>query len=433
MHLNSFKSRASQSFSFASRKNISLSTYFPAGTQYFYGYPAGEDSGFLNQVPPSVEELVASRAVSCAGDHVSVIEFAATTTPKIEQSLLDAFEIPQISRSKRIVLPQEIDCSLTGNARNDKIKDSLLNTADCNSLIMAQPYTSKDMRQIYQISPRLTTWLNDKQNMSQLISDSLMPAKYGSFANGTDFVDNYGSIQLPCVVKASSSSSGDGVYICKTKSDLDNAARNLADISGTIIAEQYIVALKNYGVHFGIPHDKSQPVDFIGINEQLTTDEGEFIGGIIKSNHFPAELKSLRKILMNDILPKVRELGWYGVGCFDVLTDEAGRTYFIDCNFRMTGMSAYHFLVANHTINTPLIGFSGDFVGSQQDLVSKLLPLAQGKRKIVQLITLSKNKNVWSFNGALFFNKDSQLQNRVDQLLETGIKSAALSQLSSRY
>lgn len=430
MFLSLTKSRPSRSFSFASRKKVSLSTYFPEGTQYFYGYPAGEDSGFLNQVPPAVEELVASRAVSCAGDHVSVVEFAATTSPVICQSLLQAFEIPRISQSKRIVLPQEIDTSLTGNARNNKIKDTLLNTAGCNKLVMAQPYTSQDMRQIYQISPKLTTWLNDKQNMGRLIADELMPAKYGSFIDGADFASTHKNIKLPCVVKASSSSAGDGVYICQTPADMANAVKCLSDISGTIIVEQYIETANNYGVHFGIPHDKNKPVDFLGINEQLTTDEGEFIGGIIRSDQFPDELKSVKQYLMNYVLPKVRDLGWYGVGCFDVLTDKAEKAYFIDCNFRMTGMSAYHFLVANHKINTPLIGFSGDFIGTREQLERNLLPLASGKDKIVQLITLSNHENVWSFNGALFFKHDSQLKSRVSELLKVGVKSAALSQLN---
>lgn len=429
MFLSSTKSRPSRFFSFAPRKNVSLSTYFPKGTQYFYGYPAGEDSGFLNQVPPAIEELVASRAVSCAGDHVSIVEFAATTSPIISRDLLTAFEIPRIDPAKRIILPREIDTSLTGNARNSLIKNSLLNSTVCNNLVMAQPYTSDDMREIYQISPRLTTWLNDKQNMGDLISEELMPLKYGNFSSGVDFKTNYSGIKLPCVVKASSSSAGDGVYICHTSADIENAADSLAEITGSIIVEQYIDATKNFGVHFGIPHDDDKNVDFLGINEQLTTPEGEFIGGIIKSEQFPTELESLKQYLMEIVLPKVRQLGWYGVGCFDVLTDKTGDAFFIDCNFRMTGMSAYHFLVANHTIKTPLIGFSGDFIGTEQQLEKHLLPLASGKDKIVQLITLSHHDNVWSFNGALFFNHDNQLKSRVNKLLHAGVKSAALSQL----
>src|SRR5437868_6415996 len=83
--------------------NLSLSTYFPKGTQYFYAYPAGEDSGFLNRVPPQVEELVAARAAICAGSHVSVVSFAATNTPALDQSLLDDLNIPRLKRQQSIV------------------------------------------------------------------------------------------------------------------------------------------------------------------------------------------------------------------------------------------------------------------------------------------------------------------------------------------
>ena len=44
-----------------------LSDYFPTGTCYFYGYPAGEDESFFNKVPVEIEELVAARANCCAG------------------------------------------------------------------------------------------------------------------------------------------------------------------------------------------------------------------------------------------------------------------------------------------------------------------------------------------------------------------------------
>ena len=58
-------------------KHVTLSTYFPAGTRFFYGYPAGEDSGFLNRVGPEIEELVAARPICCAGRDVFIVNFAA--------------------------------------------------------------------------------------------------------------------------------------------------------------------------------------------------------------------------------------------------------------------------------------------------------------------------------------------------------------------
>lgn len=413
------------------RRNVSLSTYFPKGTQYFYGYPAGQDSGFLNQVPPDIEELVAARAMSCAGDHVTVVGFAASTPPVIPTDLMDKFSIPCSRPDHLIVLPEEIDTELEGDERNQRIKDSLLVFADDNKLVMAQPYTGNEMARIYQISPSITTWLNDKDNMRHYIAADYMPKRLASYPNGDLFSEGIRDLELPYVVKVSSSSSGDGVYICLDEKDREEAINALADFKELIFVEQHINARHNYGVHFGIPHDPKKSVDFLGINEQLTTAEGEFIGGIIRSTDFPQTLIELKDYLINEILPKVRKAGWYGVGCFDILTDANDKGYFIDCNFRMTGMSAYHFLVANKRIKTPLAGFSGVFCGSQEEFEQALLPYGgKGKDRIMQIITLSHHDKDWNFNAALFFENDEQLRSHARLLLNAGIKSQALESLA---
>jgi hypothetical protein len=414
-------------------RNVSLSTYFPRNTQYFYGYPAGEDSGFLNQVPPYVEELVAMRAVSCAGSHVSIIGFAATNAPCIDQTLLDMFDVPQINSSQLSLLPERINTTLEGEARNSAIKGALQELTISNSLIMAQPYLSPELSEMYQIPPDITTWLNDKQNLEQLFADALIPKRLGNYPNGIVLAQDASRLDLPCVVKASSSSAGDGVYICKTASDLDSAVAALKAVKVTILVEQYVEVKTNYGIHFGIPYDKDQPIDFIGINEQLTTETGEFIGGLIWSTDFPDELMAIKHYLEYVALPKVRERGWYGVGCFDILADHNGQLYFVDCNFRMTGMSAYHFLVANGNITTPLLGFSGNFYGSRETLESVLLPHAgrHGSSKIMQIIAISQHDNRWSFNAALMFDKPSLMRQRANKLLSLGIESEALQQICS--
>lgn len=413
------------------RKPVSLSTYFPAGTQYFYGYPVGKDSGFLNEVPPDIEELVAARALSCAGDHVEVVGFAASSPPVISNELVKKFDIPYQDQEKFIVLPTTIDSNLKGKQRNEVIKDSLRNLSHEHQLVMAQPYTSQDIKQLFQIPPKITTWLNDKQNMSAYINPAYMPARYGSYANGAEFVAALVNLELPFVVKVGASSSGDGVYICTDQAAVNKARHALQDFKESIFVEAYIDAQNNYGIHFGVPYDSRHQIDFLGINEQLTTAQGEFLGGIIRSNEFPGRLTDIKNYLINEILPVVRQAGWYGVGCFDVLTDKQGNGYFIDCNFRMTGMSAYHFLVANGKIKSPLAGFTGTFIGSQPELERALLPYAgtASADKIMQIITLSFNDNCWRFNAALLFDSSAEIPSKARLLLEAGITSDTLSAL----
>jgi hypothetical protein len=416
-----------------SSKKVSLSTYFPEGTTYFYGYPAGEDSGFLNQVPPAVEELVAARAATCAGPHVTVIGFAATNAPHVPKSLLQKLSIPQLDQEQLILLPQAIDTTMKGGERNQFIKNSLTESVDAKSLVMAQPFTTPDMEEIYQIPAKLTRWLNDKSTMNQYVTAQFMPAKLGLYENGEEFAAHYAELTIPFVAKASSSSAGDGVYVCLTQDDVQAAVKGLKQVGGTILAEQYIEARKNYGIHFGIPYHEAMPIDMLGVNEQLTTPAGEFIGGIISSTDCPAELIEAQRYLRDEILPKIRDMGWYGIGCLDVLTDRAGRFYFIDANFRMTGMSAYHCLIANGAITSPLMGFSGTFTGSRAAFEAIMLPLADrsGKHLIMQLIALSRHDQTWHFNAALFFDSHEQLVERAQHLLELKVESDALQQLTN--
>jgi hypothetical protein len=417
------------------RKHVSLSAYFPQGTIYFYGYPAGKDSGFLNRVAPHVEELVAARAHSCAGPDVSVVSFAATQAPSIEPDLLDRLAIPQLNPDQTILLPQEIDANTEGAGRNKLVKAALLELASPRSLVMAQPYTDSHMTGIYQIPPSLTNWFNDKNNMPHYIPSNLLAGRLATYTKGSELLQNYEQLALPYVIKVSLSSSGDGVHICRTKQDVLAAVDKLKDFSGTIFVESYIKAVKNYGVHFGIPKATGEPIDLLGINEQITSHDGEFLGGVVVTDTANLRLQHAIQRLRREILPAIRDKGWYGIGNFDVLTDEAGRLYFIDGNFRMTGMSAYHMLIANGTLQAPIVSFGGEFTGSRQEFEANLAPLAakDSSHKIMHLIALSKNGRKWRFNGALHFSNTEQLHERVMSVLAHGVKSQALSQAMSLH
>lgn len=412
-------------------RNISLSTYFPEGTQFYYGYPAGEDSGFLNTVTPVVEELVAARPLCCAGPSVSVVCFSATSDLSIDKDLAHILALPRLNDEQTIVLPESIGPDVAGKDRNDAIKHALLKLIKPGSFIMAQPYTEPNLAHLYQIPPHITSWLNDKGNMANYISSELLPKRYGIYKHGVEFAKDHANLQLPVVVKASSSSSGDGVHICLTQEDLNIAAEKLSKLSGSVLAEQYIHLRKNYGIHFGIPWSRDKPIDLLGINEQLVTNEGAFMGGVIESTDVPDELQETVDYLLNVILPKVRDMGWYGIGGFDVLVDQSGQTYFIDCNFRMTGMTAYHFLIANGAIRAPIFSFSAEFKGDKEALVRCLQPYVGGggRDNFLHLISLSNHDKVWRFNGALSFTTIEEQRARAKLLLDHGVESTALSML----
>jgi hypothetical protein len=412
---------------------LSLSRYFPKGSTYFYSFPAGEDSDFFNDVPAWKEELVAARPLTCSGPNIKVITFAASINLKARK-LMNDLKIPLTNEKNIIILPKEIDAGITGRKRNKLIKTVLSKLNFKKSLIMAQPYLCESLKGIYAIPPEVSIWCNDKKHMPEYIPKAFLPKRYKSFSDGKSFFE-YATenIPLPCVVKVSSSSSGDGVKICKNYSDIDFSRKKFKNIKGSIFVEEYIDLQYNLGIQFAIPFNKKKEIEIIGINEQLTTKEGEYLGSIIDKNKPFYQADQVGKFIVESILPFIRNKGWYGVGGFDVLFDKSGKFYFIDCNFRMTAMTAYMYMIKNSLIKKSVATFTGSFNGNEEEFRKLIFPLAKnGGRQSMQIITITEHEkhDGYHFNAALLFNNRSEISERAKKLLEKGVKSAVLKRLS---
>lgn len=412
---------------------VSLSRYFPKGTTYFYGYPSGDDSGFLNKVPPSVEELVSARPLACAGEDLKIVVFADAVNSRTVGEISGKLGTRLADKKQIVAFPRSVDVTLVGNKRNSHVKHHLKQLVEPGSLVMAQPFLDADLEHLYQIPPMLSNWLNDKQNMINYLPESLQAQRYASYQNGAEFAADTTKPTLPCVVKVSSSSAGDGVYICYTAREFKTVKKELQATPGAVFVEQFINAVENFGIQFGIPHDISEEIEIIGTNRQLTTPEGEFIGGIVDRSRKHPELEGVKQKLIHEILPTVRQFGWYGIGCFDVLVDDQGRCYIIDCNFRMTGMTAYLMLAANEAIDQPLVSFNGSFEGSLKNLRKTLDYLAVSNKvdRLVHVLALTERDGVCNFNAALLFHDYQKVADHASQLLRAGISSKALEQLTS--
>lgn len=427
------KSIVKEAFRKRHTRSMTLSRYFPKNTSYFYGYPSGEASGFLNKVPPVVEELVSARPLVCAGEDMAVIAFANPLQPVSLNFLRRRNHELFMPKQRIISMPLALDARVEARQRNLRVKQNLKRLVAPGSLVMAQPFLDDDMEHLYQIPSRLTNWLNDKQHMKNYVPAELLPVQYAAYENGRAFLADSAKLALPCVVKVSSSSAGDGVYLCKDARSLNAAKKVLADTQGVIIAEQLITARANYGIQFGIPASQTTPIDIIGISEQLTTAEGEFIGGVVELGRSYKQLDRLKRQLVADILPQIRELGWYGVGCFDVLEDAHGQLFIIDGNFRMTGMTAYLMMIANRQIASSLVSFNAEFHGSLASLESLLdeLPLASDVQNPLRIISLAEHEGVQRFNAALLFHNRQRVPVMARQFLQAGIISQALEQLTT--
>src|SRR3989338_7111659 len=252
-----------------SRSAISLSRYFPRGTNYFYGYPSGEDSNFFNGVPHANEELVAARSLVCAGEYVRPIVFSPAIEPRITHLLKDTVGVAFAEQNQIITLPTNITHSIVGKERNMMIKRALMELSDQGNLVMAQPFLDPFLQDRYQIHPELTIFLNDKKNLPAYVPQEYLPERYGEYASGRAFSTSQDHLPVPCVVKVSSSSSGDGVRLCRTAAQLEKAKKEYASVSGSIIVEQFIKVAQNFGIQFGIPSDKMKNVNIICFNDHL--------------------------------------------------------------------------------------------------------------------------------------------------------------------
>jgi hypothetical protein len=408
-------------------KKFTLSRYFPKGTEYFYGYPAEEDSHFFNGVPPEIEELVAARPLVCAGPNVKTICFEATLAPFVWDFMHEIGSL-KVKKSDLIVLPKEITNKVRGAERNRLMREALISVSTPGKLVMAQPFLETRLKQKFCIPPHRSIWLNDKRNLGSYIPWEYNARTYDEFLDGRCFADCVDQIPLPCVVKVSSSSSGDGVRVCTTKKALDQAKKDFAHLDGIIIVTELINTVRNLGVQFGIPYDSKEPGEIIMWHEQLTDEKGSFVGGIIELNSDKTFFKTLDKVMLEKILPEVRRKGWFGIGGFDVLMNKEEQCYFVDPNFRMTGMTVYDLLTRNGEITKSSLSFMGTFEGSQKEFEKTMRDLATvgSKDQKLHLVNLTEHDGVFRFNAALLFDSRKDIPKLAKEVLKKKVQSSVL-------
>jgi len=415
---------------------VSLSKFFPKNTEYFYSFPYGEDSNFFSYDPQWKVELIAARPIVCAGPNVKVIAFAATNNERVWK-LLRELGGPLLNPKRLITLPIHINAKMRGAERNRLIKRALQECASKKKLVMAQPYLSEMLDDKYSIPPEVSVWCNDKKHIVEYVPLSYMPKRFITFPNGKEFFESNTDVPLvplPCVVKVSASAGGDGVRICSTPSALTRAKKKFRRLHGSIFIEQYIDTKYNLGIQFGIPYYKEKPIEIIGINEQLTTQSGEYLGAIVDlSTKFP-EADTAIYLLLNHILSAIRARGWYGVGAFDVLIGKDGHCYFIDANCRMSAMTPYLHLLKNKKIKRSFITFTGTFRGTEDQFRAKIFPVAKNGRRgqRIRIIALTQHNGSYHFNAAMFFSEWKNAIDNAKYLRSLGIESKILTRLLRR-
>lgn len=411
---------------------ISLSRFYPRDTVYFHFFPSGGDSGFFNPTATWVDELAAGRALTCAGDNVKVIVFEGTTTSSVLGLLRDKLGMP-VANTESIMFIPDFVSSETGELRSEIIKNELKKLVGRGKLVISQPYDDASFNDVYAISPSLIIKLNDKAHMAEFIPSEFLPQRYGEFKDGKTFAGSEEKFPLPCVVKVASSGAGDGVVICRNENDFEVTRKRFADNAGAMVIDEFIDTAHNLGVQFGVPFEKNRPIEMVGINEQLTTADGGFLGGIINPSHKIAGVAGINKIMLQKVLPRVREMGWYGAGGIDVLVGKNGKIYFIDCNFRLTAASSYLYQIQNGDVKGALVHFTCSFKGTEEDFVKKMVPLAAAGShgRIFDIVNLAKHGDGYKMHAALIFSDGKEMVENAKKLIKAGVESLVLEKILS--
>ncbi|MFA6992597.1 MAG: ATP-grasp domain-containing protein [Candidatus Gracilibacteria bacterium] len=414
---------------------LSISRYYPKGTTYFYQFPSGKDSGFFNPYVLAWQEILgAARMLVYAGDAVKVVTFAQSADTE-SRYLLETLMGTKLSHVKNmVVLPKKIDDKVFGQRRDNLIKKSLKSLIKKKSLIMSQPYIDDEIEKLYQFPSKITFRLNDKLSLPDFVPKEHLPKKYKNFKNGRDFHAENFKIPFPCVVKISSSCAGDGVRICRNVSDFSRAKNDFSKAVHSVIVEEFIEEKLNIGVQFGIPYDKKKSIDIIGFNQQFIDNDGNYLGGIINPKKKIPVLSKIYKTLKEDILPKARKFGWYGIGGMDVLIDRKNNFYFIDPNFRATAVFPYICIAHNEGITKSMITLTGFYKKSKSEFMKNVLPLARpGSKQLLKVIVLIKTSTGFRFNAGVFFKSTKELAKNADRLLSLGVKSSVLERIVSSF
>lgn len=142
---------------------------------------------------------------------------------------------------------------------------------------------------------------------------------------------------FPYLIKTSHGLSGEGTYIIRSFSDLHYCLEELTKYQRIKLLETIIVSefvrneVNNYCVQFYV--NRSGEITLIGVTQQLVSDEGDYLGGLIDYTND-----------LNQFLPLIaavgqyaHQQGYFGVIGLDVLEDRDGQLFAIDANFRING------------------------------------------------------------------------------------------------
>ena len=194
----------------------------------------------------------------------------------------------------------------------------LLNSLPSGSLQVMHPYPELQ-EEVYANSQELLEYLNNKKNLPELAPNT----PHQEEVSAGELLEQGLSEEM--VVKKHSGAAGDGVKITDQTSELEE----FLEPGEQVLLQEKVDSSSNYGIQYFI---KDGEPEFVGYNEQSTTEDGAFLGVICDLDGKPPEhLEQFGQELAENIA----ETGYEGFAGIDIL-EKDGELYAIDPNIRIT-------------------------------------------------------------------------------------------------
>ena len=400
---------------------LSLSTTYAPDTVYAPLYPFGEhpEHNFQNAAvgddPLTLNPVFSDPVLTVAGPTVDVVSYSSPKGDDTRKRLRECFGTPYADPSQLRLIP-----SLTSRSKEQldgHIVRHLRQLTHDKSLVVSQPFFDDSLRPRYQIRPGLSHWLNDKANLPILVPEEYLPERFATYRNGEECWQDKRTFP-PCVVKITSSSSGDGTRIVRTAEELAEARLAFRSWDGAIIVDEYIDCGRNIGVQFAIPFDKNEPPRIIGCARQIVDDDGKFFGNRIETDISASP--QIERGFVDAILPRARALGWHGIGGMDVI--DTGKTFYcIDPNFRYTAATPHLY----HRLNGVVESQALTFIGLTPESLSALE--VHGRmgdvRQKLYVLSAHEGDGETMVIGAVLFEDEEHLAENMESLRRLGVTS----------
>jgi hypothetical protein len=412
---------------------VSMSDFYPDDTHYFFSFPLGHSDRFLFGLSPDVLDVVSARPAVCAGPKLKVVAFDSAVTPAIWRILTDELGVPLVDRDRVVALPAAVEDTPADRSRDRAVLEALRKLVPAGSLAPAQPFLDESFEDLQQMPTDAALWLNDKRNLGEFVPAGEIPVRLARHGSGRAFAESTAKLPLPCVVKVASSHAGGGVRVCRSERDLALAKKDFVFHPVPILVEEYLPATQNLCIHFGIPHDRNAASRIIGVTQQIVDPRGAFLGGKVElSCALPARL---RNTLECAILPRLRSLGYFGVGGLDVLLAPDGRPFWIDANLRLTGTLPFLIEAMNHGFTRSMITFMATYTGSEQEFRREILSRAVfgSKDQLLNIIAMVRRGDAYKLNLGFFYDSEDEIGELARELQGKGLVSRALEKLATSH